>query len=97
MIGTLGLVLVLLFSCLFLLMWGVAAYYLIKHEAKSWTRVLLLLLVLVAVLSSYFLLYYFLVLKYESYGLSYLLLLIVPFLVFLRIVRIVRSRKKSRE
>lgn len=95
MIGTLGLVLVLLFSGLFLLIWGVAAYYLIKHEVKSWNRVLLLLLVLVAVLSSYFLLYYFLVLKYEFYDISYLLLLIVPFLVFLRIVRIVyRSRKK---
>jgi hypothetical protein len=95
--GILGLFVIFLFSALFLLMWGVAAYYLIKRGA-AWSRVLLLLLILVAVLSSYFLVYYFLVLKYEIYGLSYLLLLIVPFIVFLRIVQMVyRSQKKSRE
>jgi hypothetical protein len=94
MIATLGLVLFLSFCGLFLLMWGAAAYYLIKQGA-GWSRVLLLLLIAVAVLSSYFLVYYFLVRKYEVYGLSYLLLLIVPLIVFLRIIQTrYRSRKK---
>lgn len=75
-------------------MWGAAAYYLIKQGA-GWSKVTMLLLIAVAVLSSYFLVYYFLVRKYEAYGLSYLLLLIVPFVVFLRMVQTrYRSRKK---
>lgn len=97
MFGTIALLLVLLFSSLFLLVWGIATYYLIKHGAKSWNRALLLLLILIAVLLSYFLLYYFLILKYGFYNLLYLLLFIVPLLVILRVVRIVyQSRKKSR-